>query len=541
MSLCRLTSPPRSRARPAAGRVGCLLAGALAGAPSPPTIWPLILPALAVLCLAARRLAPGAAFRAGWLWGLALAAGQLNWILVVLTEYGDLSWFLAVPALLILTGYLALYPAAFAALLARLGRGGIGQMVAAPVAWLGLEWLRGEALTGFPWLPLGAALTGELRLIQGAELVGALGLSGLLVLLGALLARALERGTLPGRLACLAAGAALLALGWFWGGERIAAVRAAMDRAPRLTVSVVQGDVPIRELWDPRRRLAIVERHLALTRSQAGGVGERPWLVVWSESAAPFVFGRDPLPSELILAGARDLAADIIFGTIGLVPKDGQNRLTNRSALATARGEPGGEYDKVHLVPFGEYVPWGRVLFFVRALATGVATICPARWGARSTAGGWSWSPDLLRVHLRRAGPGAEAEGRPAHRQPDQRRLVRPHRGQRPASFAPAVAGGGEPPGGGPGGQLRDQRLHPARRLQRGADRALRGRRRAPAAAAQGPDDHPCPPGRPAGAHRPGTRRAGPLGRVVARPRQGGGRCSRSLRRAWRGCAAGWT
>ncbi len=394
MSLCRLTSPPAIPGSARGWAVGCLLAGALAGGAFPPyDVWPLILPALAVLCLAARRLAPGAAFRAGWLWGLALAAGQLNWILVVLTEYGDLSWFLAVPALLILTGYLALYPAAFAALLARLGRGGIGQMVAAPVAWLGLEWLRGEALTGFPWLPLGAALTGELRLIQGAELVGALGLSGLLVLLGALLARALERGTLPGRLACLAAGEALLALGWFWGGERIAAVRAAMDRAPRLTVSVVQGDVPIRELWDPRRRLAIVERHLALTRSQAGGVGERPWLVVWSESAAPFVFGRDPLPSELILAGARDLAADIIFGTIGLVPKDGQNRLTNRSALATARGEPGGEYDKVHLVPFGEYVPWGRVLFFVRALATVGGDHLPGAVGSTIHGGGVELGP----------------------------------------------------------------------------------------------------------------------------------------------------
>ena len=319
------------------------------------------------MVLIIRPLRPRAAFGFGWLWGLALFLGQVHWITVSLTVYGHLAWPLAWAGLLILASYLALYPAVFGWLLARCENAGIPLWLAAPLAWAGLEWLRGIALTGFPWMPLANGLSGQAALIQSAELWGAEGVSGLVALAAVLLALALSGKKK------LMAGIALLVLvagGWLWGNARMDKIGRAAQGAPKLETSVIQGNVPIEDLWVKAKRMGIIKRHLALTARAGQGLTKRPWLVVWSESAAPFFFYNDRQATLEILKGAARLKADIIFGTMGVVKRGGQFRPTNRTWLVDSLGADGGFYDKVHLVPFGEYVPLGKLLFFVRALAT---------------------------------------------------------------------------------------------------------------------------------------------------------------------------
>lgn len=363
-----------------------LAGAALALAFPPHGLWPLALVGLVPLLWQCWRQPPARAARLGFVFALALGLAQLYWLLVAMVVYGQVAWPLAGFALLLLAAILALYLAAFAALVALLRRAGVSPLLGAPLAWVGLEWLRAVALTGFPWLPLGNALVPVLPLIQSAEIWGVHGLSFWLVLVNALLARALlglaARRRLGGReLVALGAAGLILAGGGLWGQLRLEEVRAQARAAPRLMTTVIQANIPLPELWQRKLRQRNLERHLALTRRAAARVEQRPWLVVWPESAVPFYFMAEGRESFLVLRAARELRAYILTGTLGSRLKEGRPRPTNRSWLVGPDGRPAAWYDKVHLVPFGEYVPLEKVLFFVRALAITSDNFLPGKQG----------------------------------------------------------------------------------------------------------------------------------------------------------------
>jgi apolipoprotein N-acyltransferase len=270
--------------------------------------------------------------------------------------------------------FLALYPACAAALTAYARQGGITPLLTGPLAWAGAEWAKGWILTGFPWTPLGNSLTPALPLLQSAELWGTGGLSALIVLINALGARAALGVREKKSLGVPEAGVVALALallfgGWWWGGQRLERIRAEAGVAPKMAVTVVQGDVNIYDMWNPAKRLDIVKSHVRLAQEAAASVRGRPWLVVWSESAAPFYMFAEARPTLPILEAARELGAYIFTGTMGTVRDGKKIRPSNRSWLVGPRGEDKGYYDKVHLVPFGEYVPFEDILSFVRAIA----------------------------------------------------------------------------------------------------------------------------------------------------------------------------
>ncbi len=388
---------PLSRWLPPAGQALAALAGGLAMAGAFPNwdLWTLALMGLLPLFWFSGRLTARRAFTAGWLWGLGLGLGLMYWLTVVMTTYGGLSWPLAILALVLLQFYLALYPAVFAGLMAWLAHRGVGPILAAPLIWAGLEWLRGQALTGFPWLPLSAALASRPELLQSAEIWGATGVSALLALINALLARAVwpPAGARGRRLAAGLAAVILLATGWVWGAWRMQAVDEAASRAPHLAVTVVQANIPLEKLWQPSWRLETVERHLDLTRRAAAGTPQRPWLVVWPESAAPFYFLADARESQPVLESAERLGAWITLGSQGLIRIGPPLTASNRAWLVGPDGRPAGHYDKVHLVPFGEYVPWSRLFFFVRAIAALGLDFQPGVKGGTLSAGGVALGP----------------------------------------------------------------------------------------------------------------------------------------------------
>jgi len=351
-----------------------VLAGGLLALAFPPLDWwPLCLVGVVPFILLAQRLSPRRALIAGWLGGLALFTGLMYWILVVMTQYGGLNWVMAGLALFFFAFYLGSYLGVFCCIVSFANRGGVSPLIMAPLAWAGLEWVRSWAFTGVPWLPLSMGLDGSLPLMQSVELWSTTGLSLLLVLVNTLIAEAVRApwGAAPlwRRSAALALGLALVAGGWAWGSGRLEQVRAAAKDAPTLVVSVVQGDVSLPMLWQKSLRPVVVERHVKATQREAQKVSQRPWLVIWPESAAPFYFMRQARPSQPVLNLAKELDAYIMLGSLGAVEVDGKFRVTNRAWLVGPDGLAAGFYDKVHLVPFGEYVPWSQLLFFVRAVA----------------------------------------------------------------------------------------------------------------------------------------------------------------------------
>lgn len=349
------------------------LLGALTGFGFAPFgVWPLALLGPGYAAWLALRKAPGAAFGAGFCFGLGAGLSQMYWLINVLVDYGRLAWPLAVLALFVLMCYLALYPALVSGLGAWLKGRGLSPLYCVPLAWTGMELVRGWAITGFPWLPLGNAFSMSPKLLQSAELWGVSGLTFWAALVAALFARALAGGNSPARRGlALGLALAILAGGYLWGGWRQGRIQAAMAKAPKLTTSVVQGNFRIPQIQDPAWHLRMIASQMELSRQARARVGEkkRPWLVVWSESATPFALMRKARPTLAIIRGARELGAGILTGTTGWVKAGGKWRPTNRSWLIGEDGRALGYYDKVHLVPFGEYVPWSRVLFFVRAIA----------------------------------------------------------------------------------------------------------------------------------------------------------------------------
>ncbi|ADK84422.1 apolipoprotein N-acyltransferase [Desulfarculus baarsii DSM 2075] len=342
----------------------------------PHDIWPLTLLGVALLASFCWLLPARRAFAAAWLFGLGCAMGMVWWLTVAMTLHGGMSAPAAWAVLALCMAVLTSYPALAVGLAAYARQAGLSPLFCAPLAWVGGEWLRGVLLTGFPWLPLASGLTGRLELAQTAEWWGASGVSFLLVLTASLLARGLApplaRRALPGRRewAALGAALALVAGGWLWGQARMTQVATQCAAAPKLVVGVVQPDVAIERLWRADERMAIIGAQAALSRQASAAVdGRRPWLVVWPESSTPFYFAHEDPGTSEVLDLARELDAFVMPAALGLARRQGKAMTSNRAWLVGPDGRIRGYYDKAHLVPFGEYVPLGEVLFWVRALA----------------------------------------------------------------------------------------------------------------------------------------------------------------------------
>ncbi|MDR1398022.1 MAG: apolipoprotein N-acyltransferase [Desulfarculales bacterium] len=342
------------------------LAGLLCALAFPPfNLWPILIAGLVFLWLACRGLSGRRSFLLGLLWGVGLYLGAMYWLCYVMVNYGGLPPALSILLLFLLCLYLALYPAGAVFLTVWLDQYRLPRWFSAPLIWMGLECVRGYAVTGFPWLPLSLSLSAWPLWLQSAELWGGLGLSGCLVLLSALIAQALS-GEKKAALYLLPA-LALLAGGGGGGALRLSSLAQDMSQTPSLSVSIVQGNIGLDSLWNRSLRYQHILKEIGLTYQAAGQARERPWLVLWPESAAPFAFLYDVDNSIPVLQAAADLRAYIALGTVGIV-ENGQKQ-SNRLYLIDPSGQPLAHYDKVHLVPFGEYVPWSQFLFFVRAVA----------------------------------------------------------------------------------------------------------------------------------------------------------------------------
>jgi apolipoprotein N-acyltransferase len=321
--------------------------------------WPPALLALAVRGLAPRRAA-----------ALAFALGTLahalvwHWIWVVTVRYGHAPPWVGVGAPLLLAIYPGALVAAFAAASAWLRAPGPFALAA---LWTASEHARSFLFTGFPWASLGYAQH-ENALLLGLAPWGGVYAVGFASALGGFAVLALARPG-PGRrraLAALAAVAALHAAGAL-GREP------AEPGAGSLRVAVLQGDIDQGVKWSPEWAERTIEIYTDLTR-QAAARGAR--LVAWPETALPGAPDGEPELEARLAALARETGAALLVGAVGLrFDAAGELDAFYDSALLY---EPSGvrldRYDKSHLVPFGEYLPFRALLGrFIRALATGAA------------------------------------------------------------------------------------------------------------------------------------------------------------------------
>ena len=321
---------------------------------------------------------PKRAFWLGWLCGFAFFLGTLYWVVNPIDHYTDAPFVVALLALLLLAAAMGLQTAVFAAGL-RVAKAPelIPVELLAPALWVALEWLRSMGSLGFPWVALGYSQYRQSSLIQFAEVTGVYGISALLVFANvvawALLGR--RRARFKRSAWALAILVALLVGLPMVGRRRLEAIGRA-PRAGRVAVGIVQANVDQGRKWDPAFQEEALERHARLVVEARKAGAE---LVVWPETAAPFYFqSESPQRQRLLdLAVAEDV--DLLFGSPAFSHEHGELKLFNRAYLVRRDGREGGFYDKLQLVPFGEYVPFQSVLFFVDEVVDAVGDFAPGR------------------------------------------------------------------------------------------------------------------------------------------------------------------
>lgn len=309
--------------------------------------------ALLPLLLALRRVAPGRAFRLGYLTGFVASLGLLYWTALVVVQYGGLARPLAAAAMVLLCLAVALFAGTFAWLLARwLERFGPLAFLLAPVAWVGSEMLRSHTLYRFAWCLLGYSQQDHLPFIQIAAYTAVYGVSFLVLSPAAAIAYACAGPGAAGHRNALLGCAALVGLVWLHGAL---ALSRRMPAEPSLRVGLVQGNIPQDEKWDLARAQANIDVHLGLTRAAAER-GAR--LVVWPESAVPLLLDQNPGLARSLAELARSRGLYLLFGNDDIAERAGElPRIWVGAKLLTPDGELAFRYHKMRLVPFGEYVP----------------------------------------------------------------------------------------------------------------------------------------------------------------------------------------
>lgn len=308
------------------------------------------------------------AFLMGLLWGLIFFTGILYWIAYAVKTYGGLSLPVSLFITFLLIFYLSLYPALFALLLPMEGR--TRPLFAAPLYWASLEYLRGILFTGFPWALLGYSQYRSLHLVQIADITGVYGISFFLVALNvSLFLAVVEKEYLRGLIAVLLLSIPVLT----YGHVRLKDIRLEMKRWRPLKVGIVQGNIPQDIKWDEAYRSETVRIYREETLKL---LSQSPSLVVWPETALPFYLQIDEVYGPEVVSLVKKGHFMLLTGSPAFEVTEEGLRYYN-SAFLLGKGGIEGRYDKIHLVPFGEYVPLKRILFFARKLVVGAGEFSP--------------------------------------------------------------------------------------------------------------------------------------------------------------------
>jgi apolipoprotein N-acyltransferase len=313
---------------------------------------------------------PGVPARRGFMLGLLAGfihfAGTVYWTGATVSTFGGLPVFVAV----IVAGLLALYMALYVALASAIGgvlmsAFGLRALWLAPFAWVGLEYLRGIVFGGFPWIPLGNTMV---TLLPVAQLASVLGIYGLSLFVGFVNVGFAAMALLAGRQRLVAAVAtiSMIAAVSLWGAMRMSS--GTLTSGTPIKIGLIQGNIAQTDKWNPARAGMILDRYLQLSRQAAEQGAE---FIMWPEASTPFFFEEDPA-GNVIRNLARAVGRPMLLGSDEMDDAD-PPRTYNSAFMLDRGGATAAVYRKIHLVPFGEYVPFQRVLFFVGPLVEAVS------------------------------------------------------------------------------------------------------------------------------------------------------------------------
>ncbi len=319
------------------------------------------------------------AFLLGWTTGTVHFISLLYWVTNSMMQYGNLSVGSSFLLLVLLSLYLGLYVGAFGGALAFFRSRCVDDPgLIAPLIWVLLEYLRTYLLTGFPWGLLGYSQYQCLFLIQISDITGVYGISFLIVLVNTAVYRivrwtGLRNRPFPFRYVLLTLSVLLVVI--FYGSSRKDNVQSENKKSPHLQVHLIQGNIDQEQKWEPAYLQKTLRIYQELTLEAIQGGSD---LVVWPETAVPSYFMPELKHGPFFRDLANKIQVPIVFGSLAYEPTDTSgNRYYNSAFLASPWSEKFARYDKMHLVPFGEYVPLKPLLPFVEKIVVGIGDFLP--------------------------------------------------------------------------------------------------------------------------------------------------------------------
>ncbi|MGA2353268.1 MAG: apolipoprotein N-acyltransferase [Terriglobales bacterium] len=323
-------------------------------------------------------------FILGYVCGMFWFAGTCYWIFDTMHRYGEMPIPAAAVALILFCMYVGLYHGLFGLLLALVARSTgsaakVGSpitsirraLAAAPFLWVAVELAR-TRITAFPWELLGYSQTANFSLTRIATLVGVYGLSFEIMLVNSVFAAAfvVAKEQRKSLLTAASVAAAILQAGQLLAPAPLATDRSALLVQPN--IPILQGAAWTRDYFlNTLRELTDVSLHPFGGKSADEKKARHFDLMVWPESPSPF-YTNDPLFRDAVSGLARQSGNWVVAGSIGINPAmnsgSGNSQIFNSAALVSPQGEWVGRYDKVHLVPFGEYLPFPQLFAFAGGL-----------------------------------------------------------------------------------------------------------------------------------------------------------------------------
>jgi len=303
-----------------------------------------------------------------------LKAFLLSYFTGIIFWFGTIYWLIHVtlPGMIVLVCYLALYFGLFGFIISTMNHEvSTMNLLFVPSLWVALEYIRSYLFTGFPWALLGHSQYLNLPVIQIAAVTGAWGVSFLVMLLNvalysvlgsrfSVLARAPKTKHRTPRLRHYLAPIIFLAATFTYGYYQLYRTPDTRRQTP-IKISVIQGNIPQELKWDEGSRAFIMDEYFRLTHQAAQ---DKPDLIIWPEAALPVIIEEEPEYFTKTRSFVKNIGIPLLLGAVTTLG----GSYFNSAILISGEGEQLNKYDKLRLVPFGEYIPLRKILPFLEAV-----------------------------------------------------------------------------------------------------------------------------------------------------------------------------
>ncbi|MGA1868268.1 MAG: apolipoprotein N-acyltransferase [bacterium] len=331
-------------------------------------------------CIKRNHTTTSSCFFLGWLTGVIFFVGLLYWLINTITHFGNIHILLSIPIFLLLCLYLGSYIGIFAALVQHLRKYKIPICISAPVIWTSFEFIRGHLLSGFPWGSLGYSQSCHLSMIQSADIIGVYGLSFIILLVNCCIFEIGDIYLIPnndGRTRKTLSYALIIVLllgGLFiYGNYRIKETLSINSHEQKITIGLIQPNIRQEDKLKISTAYTILEilKGLSIEACSDNDVD----IIVWPETAYTSYFYplHDPIYSAISKI-AKEIPIHLLTGAAQIKYTKNGIMAYNSAIYFNSEGELLTIYNKMHLVPFGEYFPLPfikKILHFASDISPG--------------------------------------------------------------------------------------------------------------------------------------------------------------------------